>query len=76
MEHINLVFQIRYYVGNFNIDYSGDSATIAEGKMMKLKLATEILNNIEDNILSDGILKYIAPYFYLTKTDNSNTLCS
>ena len=67
LEYIDV--QIREYIENFNIDYSFDSARSAENKMMKLKFATEILKNIEDNILTDEILKYIAPHFYLTKNE-------
>lgn len=63
--------QIREYVENFDIDYSSGSAKEAERKMMKLKSATDILKNIEDKVLSDEILKYIAPYFYLNKHDDS-----
>ena len=61
--------QVRDYVENFDIDYHSDSVRIAENKMMKLKSATEIIKNIEDKVLSEEILKYIAPHFYLNRTD-------
>ena len=67
LEHIDT--QVRDYIQNFDIDYGFDSAKEAERKMMKLKSGTDILKNIEDKILSDEILKYIAPYFYLSKND-------
>jgi len=38
--------------------------------MVKLTNATYILKSIEDKILSDAILKYITPHFYLNKNDN------
>lgn len=69
LEHIDQ--QIRDYIENFNIDYHADSVKIAERKMMKLKSGTEILKSIEDKVLNEAILKYIAPYFYLNKTDNT-----
>ena len=62
--------QIRDYIQNFDIDYSAGSAREAERKMLKLKSATDILKSIEDKILSDEILKYIAPYFYLSKNSD------
>ena len=40
---------------------------MAENKMLKLKSGTDILQSIEDNILGEAILKYIAPHFYLSK---------
>ena len=62
--------QIRDYIENFDVDYTNDLAREAERKMMKLKSATDILKNIEDKVLGDEILKYIAPHFYLDKMDN------
>ena len=70
LEYVNQ--QIRNYVENFDIDYHNDSVRIAENKMMKLKSATEIIQNIEDKVLSDDILKYVAPHFYLNKADELN----
>ena len=61
--------QVREYIENFDIDYNLNSVQEAERKMLKLKSSTEILKNIEDKILNDQILKYIAPHFYLNKTD-------
>jgi hypothetical protein len=63
--------QIRDYIQNFNIDYEIVNAKEAEKKMMKIKSATEIIKLIEDQILCEQVLKYIAPYFYLNKRDNS-----
>jgi hypothetical protein len=60
---------IREYIENFDIDYNLYSSTDAQIKMMKLKSATEILGNIEDRLLCDEILKYIAPHFYLSKNE-------
>ena len=62
--------QISDYIENFDIDYHSDSVKEAEKKMMKLKSGIEILKSIEDKLLCELILKYIAPYFYLSKGDN------
>jgi len=61
--------QVRNYVQNFEIDHKC-SAKEAERQMMKLKSGMDILQNIEDNVLSEEILKYITPHFYLTKTED------
>ena len=70
MEYIDS--QVREYVQEFDIHYNSCSVGEAERKMMKLKVATEILSSIEDKILSEAILKYIAPYFCLSKSDDKN----
>ena len=67
LEYINT--QIKDYIQNFDINYKLDSAREAENKMMKLKSCTEIIKDIDDKILSEAILKYISPYFYLNKND-------
>jgi hypothetical protein len=64
--------QIRNYIQNFTIDYETISTKDAEKKMMKIKSATEIIKQTEDKVLCEQILKYIAPYFYLNKTDENN----
>ena len=61
--------QVRTYIENFDIDYDLDTARIAEQKMMKLKSGTGILTSIENKTLSEEILKYIAPFLYLNKSD-------
>ena len=61
--------QIRDFIENFDMDYTLDSAKSAERKMMQLKISTDILKNIEDKLLSEEILKYVAPHFYLSKND-------
>lgn len=57
------------FIDNFDTDYRLDSTAEAESKMMKLKHANEIIQLIDDKVLSEDILKYIAPYFYLAKTE-------
>lgn len=39
----------------------------AENKMFKLKYATDILKSIEDKVLHEDILKYIASHLYINK---------
>jgi hypothetical protein len=63
--------QLRNYIQNFTIEYETVSAKDAEKKMMKIKSVTEIIKQIEDKVLCEQILKYIAPYFYLNKTDDN-----
>lgn len=61
---------IRDYIKNFDTNYDVCSAREAEKKMLKLTHANEILTKIEDKILCDDIMRYIAPYFYLSKDDS------
>ena len=61
--------QVRSYVESYEVDYQ-ISAKEAERHMKKLTNATYILKNIEDKILSEEILKYITPHFYLNKNDD------
>ena len=61
--------QVRNYIESYEVDHK-ISAKEAERQMMKLANATYILKSIEDKILSDDILKYITPHFYLNKNDN------
>ena len=63
--------QVTDYIQTFDINYSSDSAISAERKMLKLKAGTEILKSIEDKVLNEAVLKHIAPYFYLCKTDDT-----
>ena len=63
--------QVTDYIQTFDMDYSSDSAISAERKMLKLKAGTEILKSIEDKVLNEAVLKHIAPYFYLCKTDDT-----
>ena len=58
--------QVRNYVQSYEVDYK-ISAKEAERQMMKLKSGMEIIKNIETKVLSEEILKYITPHFYLTK---------
>ena len=58
--------QVRNYVQSYEVDHR-ISAKEAERQMMKLKSGMEIIKNIETKILSEEILKYITPHFYLTK---------
>jgi len=60
--------QVRNYVRSYEVDYK-ISAKEAERQMMKLKSGMEIIKSIETKVLSDEILKYITPHFYLTKND-------
>ena len=62
--------QIRNYVESYEIDHKV-SAKEAERQMMKLKSGMEIIKNIETKVLSEEILKYITPYFYLIKNDDT-----
>lgn len=61
--------QVREYVKNYDINYAFDSAVEARQKMTRLTHATAILGTIEDKILREKIVKYISPYFYLSKDD-------
>ena len=58
--------QIRNYVQSYEVDHR-ISAKEAERQMMTLKSGMEIIKSIETKILSEEILKYITPHFYLTK---------
>ena len=61
--------QVREYVKNYDINYAFDSAMEARQKMNKLTHATAILGTIEDKVLREKVVKYISPYFYLSKDD-------
>jgi hypothetical protein len=60
--------QIRNYVQGYKVNHR-TTAKEAERIMFKLKSANEILKDIENKVLSEDILKYIAAHFYLTKSD-------
>ncbi|QKF94135.1 zinc finger C2H2-type protein [Fadolivirus algeromassiliense] len=60
---------INSFITNFDTNYRFDSTSEAEKKMLKLKHATEINQQINDKVLSEEVLKYIAPHFYLIKTE-------
>jgi len=60
--------QVRNYVQSYEVNHK-ISAKEAERQMMKLKSGMEIIKSIETKVLSDEILKYITPHFYLTKND-------
>ena len=62
--------QVRNYVESYEVDHQ-ISAKEAERQMMKLKSGMEIIKSIETKILSEEILKYITPHFYLIKNDDS-----
>ena len=62
--------QVRNYVESYKVDHRV-SAKEAERQMMKLKSGMEIIKSIETKILSDDILKYITPRFYLIKNDDT-----
>ena len=59
---------VREYVQNFKVNRN-HSAKEAEKIMMKMKSGNDILNSIETKILSEEILKYITPHFYIIKND-------
>ena len=60
--------EIRDYIQNFKVNHD-DSPKETERKMTKMMLANEILQNIEDKVLENDILKYITPYFHLSKSE-------
>ena len=60
--------QVRNYVESYKVDHR-ISAKEAERQMMKLKSGMEIIKSIETKVLSEEILKYITPHFYLIKND-------
>ena len=60
--------QVRMYVESYKVDHQ-ISAKEAERQMMKLKSGMEIIKSIETKVLSEEILKYITPHFYLIKND-------
>ena len=62
--------QIRNYVESYEVNHK-ISAKEAERQMMKLKSGMEIIKSIETKVLSEEILKYITPHFYLIKNDES-----
>jgi len=59
---------VRDYVQNFKVNRN-HSAKEAERIMMKMKSGNDILSSIETKILSEEILKYITPHFYIIKND-------
>lgn len=61
---------IRIYIESFSTNYKKCSMKEIHIKTSKLRAATEILQLIEDRILSDDIIKYITPHFYLNKSDS------
>ena len=60
--------QVRDYVESYKVDHR-ISAKEAERQMIKLKSGMEIIKSIETKVLSEEILKYITPRFYLIKSD-------
>lgn len=58
---------LRSYVDNFDMSYNLYIPYEAEKKMLKLKYSTDILQSIEDKVLHDEVLKYIASHFFINK---------
>ena len=50
-------------------DYLDDSEWKMKKRMENLQSAGEICFNIKNKMFEEQILKYIAPHFYLTKTE-------
>ena len=64
---------VRSYVQSYKVNRRV-SVKEAEREMIKLKSGTEVLKSIETKVLSEEILKYITPHFYLTRNDNPNDI--
>jgi len=58
---------LRSYIENFDMTYNLYVPHEAEKKMLKLKYSTDILQSIEDKVLHDDVLKYIASHFFINK---------
>jgi len=63
--------QAREYVKNVKVN-KNDKANEMEKKLSQQKLGNEIISQIENKVLSDEIIKYITPHFYLIRTDELN----
>lgn len=68
LEYIRELMEI-FFENNKLEDYLGDSIVRMKRRIDNLEKASEICFNIKNNTLSEQILKYIAPYFYLPKND-------
>ena len=63
--------QIREYLENYDIDYSNDTAVVAERKMSKMRHVTNILIYLENKNIYEEVLKFISPVFYLSKVGST-----
>lgn len=50
-------------------NYLGDSVLRMKKRMEDLKSSAEIISDIKNKVLSEQVIKYIAPHFYLSKND-------
>ena len=60
---------VRGFIDTMRINTKISSAKICENNMHKIKNANDLVKDIEDKKLADDILRYIAPHFYLAKSD-------
>lgn len=65
MDHIEEL--LRSYIEGFDMTYNLYAPNEAERKMLKLKYSTDILQSIENKVLHDEVLKYIASHFFMNK---------
>lgn len=69
LEYIREVMD-QFLESNMLIDHLDDSDWVMKRRMDDISTAREICFLIKNKTFTDELLKYIAPYFYLNKTDN------